>query len=107
MEHARIVIANDPRAYRDVIGATVRVMRPDLDVVTVAPEELEPTLLARPPGLVVCSRLTAAVESNARSWIVLYPDGRPGATLNVAGEHAALAEIDLPHLLAAIDRAAQ
>jgi len=105
VEPMRIVVANDPLAYRDVIGSTVRVLRPDVDVVTVAPDELEKAMLDSAPDLVVCSRLTAAVDARARAWIMLYPDGASGATISVAGERTTVADIDFLGLLTAIDRA--
>lgn len=102
----RIVVANDPLAYRDVIGSTVRVLRPDVDVIAVAPDELETAVLDYLPDLVVCSRLTSAVVARVRAWIMLYPDGASSATISVDGERTTVADIDFPGVLAAIDRAA-
>lgn len=37
----RVLVANQPRAYRGVISGALQALRPDLDVATAAPGDLD------------------------------------------------------------------
>jgi hypothetical protein len=61
--------------YREVISSTLREMRPDVEVFTAEPEDLEGEFLRLVPRLVVFSRATELVEREAPAWVALYPEG--------------------------------
>ena len=77
----RVLIANGPAMYREVISAALRELRPGVEIFTAEPEDLEAAFLRLRPQLVVCSRLTKRVELGAPAWIELYPDGAPYAVV--------------------------
>src|SRR3954452_1899963 len=77
MEHIRIMVANEPRAYREAIGSALWELRPQTQVTIATPEELDGEVLRLHPHVVVCSELTDAVREHAMTWIVLYPNGKP------------------------------
>jgi hypothetical protein len=90
--------------YREVISATLRELRPGIEVFTADPEDLEGEFLRLMPQLVVCSRLTKRVELEAPVWIELYPDGASHAVVgNPAGSRTLLPGIDFDTLLAILD----
>ncbi len=98
------MIANGPSMYREVISATLRELRPGIEVFTADPEDLEGEFLRLMPQLVVCSRLTKRVELEASMWIELYPDGASHAVVgNPDGSRTLLPGIDFDTLLAILD----
>jgi hypothetical protein len=58
----RVLVANEPTIYREVISAAFRVLRPCIQVFTAEPEELDQEFSRLQPQLVVCCRLTRRVE---------------------------------------------
>ncbi len=102
----RILVANEPCTYREVIADAFRELRPHTEVSAVEPDSLEREVERLRPHLVVCSRLTAAVQS-LLAWVVLYPDGENRALINIAGELVTLVDIEFGHLLSILDDAEQ
>ena len=107
MEKVRVVVANEPRAYREVLAAAVHELRPGLEVQAVEPEELDRIVGRDLPHLVVCSRLSEVVETRAPAWVVLYPDGEARAVISVAGRQTTLAGIGFARILRLIDETTQ
>jgi hypothetical protein len=108
MEPVRIVVANEPRAYREVLAAAVQELRPQLEVLAVEPAELDGAVARLAPRLVVCSQLSEVVETRAPAWVVLYPEGEGRAVIGVGGRRTALngGSIDFARVLMLIDKAA-
>ena len=104
MEQPRIVLANEPRAYRDVMAAAFRNLRPQLEIVTVEPDELGAYLAESEPAVVVCSREGEAVPPRVFAWVLLYPDGENRATVRVAREETSYADMEFDDLLGVLDR---
>jgi hypothetical protein len=102
--HVRALIANGPSMYREVISATLRELRPGIEVFTAEPEDLEGEFLRLMPQLVVCNRLTQRVELEAPVWIELYPDGASHAVIgNPDGSRTLFPGMDFDTLLAILD----
>ena len=101
----RVLLANGPRSYRDVLSGTLEALYPDFEILTAEPCELDQEVLRSSPHLVVCSRITPVVESNAPVWIELYPGHTSGAVVDVRGERQAIPEMDFEKLLSTVDRA--
>jgi hypothetical protein len=100
----RILVANEPRAYREVIAGALQVLRPHHEVIVVEPENLDGAVVRLVPELVLCSRLTEVVETRPLAWAVLYPAMDTRALISIAG-HSHLVSADLPftRLLSVID----
>jgi hypothetical protein len=101
-----IVVANEPRAYREVIAAALRALRPELSVATTEPCGLDAAIVSLRPHFVLCSRLTEVVETRAPGWVVLYPDGAARVVIGLTGRRSMAADIELSDLLAIVDQAA-
>ncbi len=99
----RIVLANEPRAYREVMAAAVQELRPQHQVIAVVPDALDDEVLRLKPALVLCSRLTQVVQGYPLAWIMLYPDGETRALISIAGQSSAVDDLDFNGLLAVID----
>ncbi|CAA9440310.1 MAG: hypothetical protein AVDCRST_MAG80-1250 [uncultured Rubrobacteraceae bacterium] len=101
----RVLIANAPRAYREVISVALKALRPQFEVLTVEPEDLDEEISRLALYGVVCSRLTASVESCAAAWIELYPDHSSWTVVDLRGQRTRHPEMYLDGLLSFIDRA--
>ena len=104
MEQPRIVLANEPRAYRDVMAAAFRSLRPELEIVTVEPDDLGAYLAEAEPAVVVYSRQGDGLPPRVFAWVLLYPDGENRATVSVAREETSYADMEFDQLLGVLDR---
>lgn len=102
-----ILLANDPRAYREVIAAAVRELRPGHQVLALAPEELDGAVGSSPPELVLCSCLSALAKLRPLAWVLLYPGGTDQSVICIRGQEQTVIDITFDGLLAVIDRTEQ
>jgi hypothetical protein len=98
-----IVVANEPRAYREAFAAVLQELRPHIEVICIEPDDLDGTVSHGRPRLVLCSRLTEALQMCCDAWILLYPNGENRALISVAGCRAVVTNIAFSHLLSVID----
>lgn len=107
MEKMRVIVANDPRIYREVIADALKGLRPLVEVVVAEPERLDQEVERMSPHLVICSRLSAAVRSGCLCWVMLYPDGEDRAEVGgpgmVGGAARLLAGVGIADLLSIVD----
>jgi hypothetical protein len=103
----RVLIANDPRVYRELIADALLRLRPLVEVSIAEPEEFDRAVELLRPHLVICSRTSAAVQAMCLRWVVLYPDGEDRAEVGGggAGRWAArlLYGVGLADLLSVVD----
>ena len=104
MTNMCILVANEPRAYREVMAAAFHELRPQHDVITVAPDDLDAEVVRLDPQLVLCSRLTPTVQAHPLAWVMLYPDGETRAEICIAGQFSTVADLEFSSLLAIIDQ---
>ncbi len=104
MEQPRIVLANEPRAYRDVMAAAFRSLRPELEIVTMEPDNLGAYLAQSEPAVVVYSQQGDGLPPRVFAWVLLYPDGENRATVSVAREETSYADMEFDQLLGVLDR---
>lgn len=72
----RILLANEPRSYRQVFAGALRALRPHVEVITVEPNAVEEEAPRLRPDAVVCSRTTPALRSAVGVWMeVRLEDG--------------------------------
>jgi hypothetical protein len=107
MDNIRILVANEPRSYREVIAAAVHELRPHAEVITVEPADLDREVVHLEPHLVLCSRLTEVVETRTLAWVLLYPDGEARAVISIAGQRRTVANFAFCSLLSIVDQTEQ
>lgn len=83
MNAIRILVANEPRSYREVIAGTIQALHPESEVICVEPDQLDGEVIRLSPHLVLCSELTETVETHARCWVTLYPGGDNYAVIGI------------------------
>ena len=103
MEKLQVLVANEPCAYREAITGVLRELRPHIEVNAVEPVRLDGEVARLRPHLVVCSRITVAVQA-LLGWMMLYPDGENRAEIFAAGERVTLDNVEFGDLLSFIDR---
>ena len=100
-----VLLANEPRAYRESIAEVFRQLRPNAEVITAEPEELEARISGLAPDVVICSEVTDVVRERVPFWVELYPDYGARSVLSVQGRCTTIEEIRLSDLLSIIDLA--
>lgn len=100
----RVLLANEPRAYREVIAATVRGLRPEIEVLEAEPGSFAGSLASLAADMVVCTRATEEVRS-VPIWVELYPDYGSLSVVSVSGRRREVEGIELSELLDLVDQA--
>ena len=102
----RVLLANEPRSYRESIAAVFRQLRPGLHVQIVEPEALESSVVRFVPDVAICSRVTGTVRERVPVWVELYPGQEAHSVASEGGRRTEFDEIQLLDLISILDRAA-
>ena len=101
----RVLMANEPRAYREGIAAVISQLRPAVEVETVEPHALDDSILRYAPDMVICSKATETMKVRVKVWVELYPENGAISVANIGGRRMEYTEIQLPDLLSIVDKA--
>jgi hypothetical protein len=99
-----ILLANEPRSYRQAIAGVLRALHPGLVVAETKQATLDRTLRRGIPQLVICSRATPSVQRDAPAWIELYTDHGPLSFVAVGRENSTVRGMELHDILRIVDR---
>jgi hypothetical protein len=106
-ERSTVLVAIEPRAYRQAIGRAIGALRPSVDVRLVEPERLlwaEVERLA--PQLVICTRAKPSELAQELSWVEFRPYGAEPKVRVCMGDRCwVLQDADLEDLLSLVDEA--
>ena len=100
-----VVMANEPRAYRESIAAVISQLRPEVEITTVEPNTLDASISRFSPDMVICSKATDALKGRVRVWVELYPESAARSVVSIGGRSMEYPEIQLPDLLSIVDKA--
>ena len=101
----RVLMANEPRAYREGIAAVISQLRPTVVVETVEPDALDASIKRYVPDMVICSKATETLKGRVRVWVELYPENGAISVASIDGRRMEYTEIQLPDLLSIVDKA--
>ena len=101
----RVLIANEPRAYRDTISEVLCELRPDLGIASIQPEHLEEAVSLHEPHVVICSKVLQIVRDAVPIWVELYPGHSSKSNVSIEGHCTEIEGIQLSELLSIVDRA--
>jgi hypothetical protein len=101
----RVLMANEPRAYREGIAAVISQLRPEVEIKIVEPNALDTCIERFSPDMVICSKATDALKRGVRVWVELYPENTALSVASIGGRRMEYAEIQLPDLLSIVDKA--
>ena len=99
-----VLVANEPRSYRETFAAAIDALRPGIEVVAVEPEVLDQEIPRSFPDAVICSRTTQTVRERVRIWVEIHPEGDMLSVVSVGGRQSTVVGLDLPGLLSILDR---
>jgi hypothetical protein len=100
----RVLIAIEPRSYREVIGQAIQAFKPHLEVAVVESEDLWVALERLDPGLIFADRPNNAAADRS-SWVEFRPYEQPPAKIWVGGRYRELEEVEFSDLLSVVDEA--
>ncbi len=98
-----VLIAIEPRSYRQVIGRTIQALRPHVEVVVLDPDTLEAGVSRLEPDLVFADRPDVSAPTGRPAWVEFRPYEEPPARVYLAGRRRELGEVDLDDLLSLVD----
>ena len=99
------MVANEPRAYREVVCEVLGEMRPDVDFVIVEPEGLAEAASAMLPDLVICDKVIAEVCNNAIFWLELYPEQSSHSIVGTFRKRTRIENVQLSDIVSIVDQA--
>lgn len=100
-----VLVANEPRLHREALAGALALLCPEAEVVDVDPWDIAAEVARRRPDVAICSSMSAAVEADVSSWVLLYPNGVKRVVVNVGGERAESIDVSLRDLTEVVDRA--
>ncbi len=100
-----VLIAIEPRSYRQVIGRTIQALRPHIEVVVLDPDTLGAGVARLEPDLVFADRPAASSSSGGPAWVEFRPYEEPPARVRLAGRTWELEAVELSDLLSIVDEA--
>ncbi len=98
----RILLAVEPRSYREAIGSAIRGLRPHVEVAIVEPGVLASEVVRLDPELVVCGQPDTVTPNRRPAWVEYRPYD-DWAEVCLDGRRSKLADVQLDDLLSIVD----
>lgn len=99
----QIIVAIEPRSYRQVIGQTIRALRPHIEVTVLDPDTLGAGVRRLEPDLVFASGPDTFSPAGRSAWVEFRPYEHPPARVFLGGRTWELGEVELSDLLSVVD----
>jgi hypothetical protein len=103
----QLIVAIEPRSYRQVIGQAIQAMRPHVEVTILEPGTLGAGVRRLEPELVFAGQpdtFGVSGGSTGRSaWVEFRPYEHPPAKVSLGGRRWELDEVELSDLLSVVD----
>lgn len=101
----RVLLANEPLSYREVMAGALDELRPGTEVVALSPEMMDAAVLRLRPQVVLCDHVSPVIEEHVLVWAELYPDGSGCSRVSVLHELSSVEDMQLEDVFALLDRA--
>jgi hypothetical protein len=101
----KTLVAIEPRAYRTVIGRAIQILRPQLEVTVVEPEDLQAKVARLDPALVISGQPKPATSDGGPAWVEFRPYDELSAKVYIGGRRAQLYDPNLDDVLTVVDEA--
>ena len=100
-----VLVAIEPRAYREAVGKAIEMSRPNLSVRIIESGMLDAELSRTNPMLVLCNGTVEPSVDGVPNWVVFRGDeSDSAATVDVDGTQSEVERFDLDDLLRIVDR---
>ncbi len=100
-----VALEDEYRAYREVLAAGVKSMRPGAQVATAVLVSLEEEVARFDPQVIICSSPCTADAGNEITWIEVSTDPSRPAVVNLGGRCFEYSNPTFDALLAIVDEA--
>jgi hypothetical protein len=100
-----VLVAIEPRSYRQVIGKAIRSLRPHVEVIVLEPDTLGAGIRRLDPELVFANRPDTFAPTGRSVWVEFRPYEQPPARICLAGRRRELETVELDDLLSVVDEA--
>ena len=100
-----VLVAIEPRSYRQVIGKAIRSLRPHVEVIVLEPDTLGAGIRRLDPELVFANRPDTFAPTGRSAWVEFRPYEQPPARICLAGRRRELEAVELDDLLSVVDEA--
>ena len=100
-----VLVAIEPRSYRQVIGKAIRSLRPHVEVIVLEPDTLGAGIRRLDPELVFANRPDTFAPTGRSAWVEFHPYEQPPARICLAGRRRELEAVELDDLLSVVDEA--
>ena len=100
----RVILAIEPRSYREALGEVIRALKPNVDVEVIHPEELWEAVGSFDPDLVFADHPDRREGAVRPAWVEFRPYEEPALRICLDGrwrEHEG--EVELDDLLSLVD----
>ena len=104
MAGIRILVANEPRSYRDVLALALRGLRPCAEVIVGGAADLGTEVALHRPHLVLRSSAESPEGLSSVGWVVLNPGGSASAVVTIGGRRTTIADVNLADLISLVDQ---
>lgn len=101
----RVLIAFEPRMYREVLVTALRRHRPLVESVLAEPAALDHTAGSFEPHLIVCNHATQTVRDSAAAWVEVRVKDSLDAVTCVDGKRSEIQNFCLDDVLTVLDEA--
>ena len=101
----RIVVANEPRIYREVLAGALSALRASYTVDLVDPDQLDTTVAQTAPDVVIATAMSPALQAYQGLLLLLYAPEANQVVLRKAGRVLqTMEQAEFTDILALIDR---
>ncbi len=98
-----VLIAIAPQMYRETVAHSIRSRRPDVELETCPPEDLDRKLALLQPDFLLCHDTAPEAREQVRNRVeIIYSDSLD-ATIFRDGQSTRIADISLERLLTVLD----
>ncbi len=101
----QVIVAIEPRSYRQVIGRALQALRPHIEVNVLDPDVLRAGIARLDPDLVLSNQPDTFAPTGRSAWVQFLPYEEPPARICLAGRRRELEQVELDDLLSIVDEA--
>lgn len=105
MASMRVLLAFDPRLYREAVARMLWEMRPHLAIISTGPDGLDGELERLEPHLVLLDGAPSRVPTDVLAWVRVTTADQLDAIVCVDGRYSHIERMRVDDLLAIIDEA--
>lgn len=99
----QVIVAIEPRSYRQVIGRVLQALRPHTEVIVLDPDMLRAGIARLDPDLVFANCPDTFSPTGRPAWVQFRPYEEPPAQVCLGGQRWELEEVELDDLLSIVD----